>query len=148
MKYNRSNVGNTLAKMRKLHPELVEYKDEISKKRYFYDFSLLENIPEEVRENIKTEIMRKAASYFTDCFSVPYSGDYKYYIDGDIQRYIVYNKSGKPLYRIMEVSGVQVTAYKWNIYGCLYDNAMPESCEVYGKIRKTTLSNIYDIEVK
>lgn len=147
MKYNSLNVGNTLAKMRKLHPKLVFFKEEISKKKYFYDFSLLESIPEEIREKVKEEVISKSSLCFSDHFSGFYSGNYKYYINGDIQRYIVYNTQGKALYKIMEVSGFQIIAYKWNIYGCVDDNALPEYHNECGHIRKSTLSNIYNIEI-
>lgn len=147
MKYNRENIGGTLSKMRKMHPELTEYKEESSKSKYFYDFSLLENIPEEIREEVKETIIKNTSYTFGDWFHGSFSGEYQYYIDVELQRYSIYNLQGKRIYKIMEVLGVRVISYKWNIYGCTDDNALPEFVEEYGQIRESTWSNICDIEI-
>lgn len=147
MKYNSGNVGATVAKMRKMHPELTEHKEDRSKSKYFYDFSLLENIPDEIREKVKEKIIKSTAYTFGDCAAGSFPGEYQYYIDVDIQRYSVYDLQGKRIYKIMEISGVRISAYKWNIYGVVDDSALPDFTEEYGHIRKNTWSMVYDIEI-
>lgn len=147
MKYNNENVGATVAKMRKMHPELTEHKDDRSKSKYFYDFSLLESIPDEIKEKVKEKIIKSTSYTFGDSAAGSFPGKYQYYIDADIQRYSVYDSQGRRIYKIMEISGMRIAAYKWNIYGLVDDNALPEFTKEYGHLRKNTLSAVCDIEI-
>lgn len=146
MKYNTLNVGVTPAKMQKLYPSIVKHKE--GKNEYFYDFSLLESTPDAIKQDIIEKIIKQTSTTFGDATYSINSADekYQYYIDADIQRYAVYNEKGKQIYRIMEITGLRITGYKWNIYDNIDFDQFPDFCSEYGKMRKSIYSPIIDIE--
>ena len=43
--------------------------------------------------------------------------------------------------------GIKVRGYKYNIYGCVNDSDLPIISEEYGRMAKSVIINIEDIEI-
>lgn len=151
-KYDVTNVGETLAKMRKMHPELSEYKKTEDKRvrRFFFDSSQLCFIPEEIREEAKNKLVE---GLFKNCYVaqssidvITISGtDCEYEITVEYRNYIVRNAKGERIYSITEIAALRLRAFAYNGYGVVPYNASAEYVREYGQFSSTSYS-IVDID--
>ena len=136
---------NTVAKMKKEYAFVKKDKN-----NYFYSFDrIIENIPEEIREsfidkcvNSKTSIINPTAIITVE----DHDNGMLYYIDVDFKPYNVF-KNDKCIYKCLDAMGIKVRGYKYNIYGCVNNNDLPIISEEYGRMAKSVIINIEDIEI-
>lgn len=124
------NLKDTIKETEKTFPYLEKRKD--GKITYFYDLSMLDETPEEIREKLKEDYLKHAKQSYITCnyFCGTYNGKYKYFVDVQANRYNVYNHEWNMIYRIVEISSICISSCKWNIYGGVDYNANPEFSEI------------------
>lgn len=149
-KYNTSNCLPSMAKMKKLFPDLKEDKKEFTNnKKYLYDFSLLESkIPADIVESIQDQAMKQTGiiDSFAVCDAVSNTEGKKYFVYLDFIPYKVSDReTGKTKYCIMELSGLRISVHNMNVYGYA-DNVQSAYIEA-GHWKTNTLTYINDIEV-
>jgi len=149
-KYNTLNCLSSFTKMKKSFPQLVENKKEFTNnKKYFYDFSLLENkVPADIMESIYTQTMKQTGiiDSFAICDAVSNTEGKKYFVYLDFIPYKVSDReTGKTKYCIMELSAIRISTHNMNVYGYA-ENIQADYIEA-GHWRESTLTYINDIEV-
>ena len=149
-KYNTSNCLPSMAKVKKLFPDLKEDKNEFTNnKKYLYDFSLLDGkIPADIAESIRDQSMKQTGiiDCFAVCDAVSSAEGKKYFVYLDFIPYKISDReTGKTKYCIMEISGLRISVHNLNVYDHA-DNIKADYIEA-GHWRTNTLTYINDIEV-
>ena len=136
---------NTAAKMKKEYAFVKKDKN-----NYFYSFDrIIENIPEEIRESFIDKCVNSKTSIINPTTVVTiedHDNGMLYYIDVDFKPYNVF-KNDKCIYKCLDAMGIKVRGYKYNIYGCVNDSDLPIISEEYGRMAKSVIINIEDIEL-
>ena len=136
---------NTVAKMKKEYAFVKKDKN-----NYFYGFDrIIENIPEEIRASFIDKCVNSKTSIInpTTIITVEdHDNGMLYYIDVDFKPYNVF-KNDKCIYKCLDAAGIRVRGYKYNIYGCVNDSDLPIISEEYGRMAKSVIINIEDIEL-
>ena len=154
MKFNSENVKNTVSAMCKTYKLLSEKKLMNSKRSitYCYDFSLLEssNIPMDIMNQVKTSAITES-SLMTDCVMVDcksLENGKQYYVTLDFTCYnVVSDSKNKTVYRIMECTGIRVSAYNLNIYGYVSERDMPSETYTIGVIRTSIANGAIELKI-
>lgn len=129
MKYNTTNTLETISKMRKKEPHLIK------KEKFLYDLQLAELIPHDIQNTAKEKIIEQTLSGISDfSFFIIDGNKYSYSLRCDIQRYNVFNND-KLSYKIMELTGITLCSYAYNIFGRVDANERPILAEEFGEKR-------------
>ena len=134
---------NTVAKMKKEYAFVKKDKN-----NYFYGFDrIIEYIPEEIRESFIEKCVNSKTSIINPTTTIKvedHDNGMLYYIDVDFKPSNVF-KNDKSIYKCLYAVGIRIRGYKYNIYG--YVDNMPIISKEYGRMAKSVIINIEDIEL-
>lgn len=136
---------NTVAKMKKEYAFIKKDKN-----NYFYGFDMIiEYIPEEIQVSFIDKCVNSKTSVINPIAIVTvedHENGILYYIDVDFKPVNVF-KNDKCIYKCLNAMGIRIRGYKYNMYGYVNDNDLPIISEEYGRMAKSVIINIEDIEL-
>lgn len=144
-------IMKSAASFRKAY-KLPEHKEK--KLTVFLDAELLK------KSDLPAEVINNAIAYanndkyglgrlndFCMCDGVIALDDLKYHVDLQSRTYTIYNDhTGKPMYRVIQITSYRYAAYKANIYGVY--NGLPVKSICHSDWRAWSYSHAHDLYYK